>query len=104
MNEPLAEAAARLAEGEAGPLDMANDAGCYELGRAVYDAAHHAFGRDRSDYPSAWVDALERDPVESPSRAMEVPPWQTILRPDRQRARLQHLGELRCHFRQAVGL
>src|SRR6185437_15719027 len=76
---------ARRPDGEPRPLEVADDAGRDDLGRAVDDAADDVLRRDRAGDDAARVDALERAPAKLAVDALEVPPGYAVLREDDRR-------------------
>src|SRR5581483_1133565 len=100
----LALAPVGLPEREARALEVADDAGLDELGRAVDDAPDRAAARQRARDHPPWVDRLEHEAVERPAVRLEVPPGDPVLRGDERRPRTEQRAEARRRLRERVRL
>src|SRR6266403_903968 len=85
--------AGRLAEGKPIAVDMADHAGCLDLGRGIHDASDGALRSELAPLSSAGIDALQRRTLKAAAVLMEIPIGNSIDRGDEARLR----SEQRLH-------
>ncbi len=100
----LALASVRLAQGEPIALHVPDDARGDEIRGRIDDAPDHPHRIDRPGDESSRVDGFQVDPLQFPTVALEVPPWDPVLRADNRRLLAERRAESLDDRREAVGL
>ena len=95
----LAHRAVGLADREARPLDVLDDARLDELGRRVRDAADHAARLDRARDDAVGIDALDDRPRVLAAERLEEPPGHAVLGREHGGVAVEQLAEPRARAR-----